>query len=894
MGPTGVVALLRRIAARLRRNRSAADLRDELALHTDLLERDLRASGMSAPDARDAAHRQLGNRTRIAEESWEIWSLGSLDLLLLEVRFALRRIRRSPGFAATVVVTLALGIGVTATTFSIVDHVLLRPLPYAHANQLVALYERGANGDERLVSYPTLQDWAQAKTGFAGMAWIRGHLLTLDGSDGPELVPAGYVSAGFFRLMGEAPLIGRTFTPEEEAGGTRAVVLSHDLWTRTLGSDRGIIGHVVKVDSGSAIVIGVMPAGFAYPSWAQLWLPLGRLAGRDPMLVRRDFHADSRAIGRLAPGVSLTRAGHLLSLVQERIASDHRDAEQGWTGAALVPLRDEVVGDVQGAVWALGAAVTLVLLIACLNVANLAAARGAVRRRELAIRLALGASRVHVVGELTLESLILTAVGGTLGILGAYRTIAWVRATAPFSLPRAAELRVDGPAIVVAAGLSILTALIFSALPAIRAAIGHGAGRELLGGRTGAGGTRREVRSRAILTSTQFAIAVLLLVGAGLLVQSYRRLAAVQLGFDPHALFALTLGPPRPRYAEPQAALDLYERLVDRLRTVPGVEEAAVVNFLPLGQAGVPTRVEVPGRTSSSEDVATYLTASDGYLKTMGIPLIRGRWFSPQDMQTPGDGVVISQSVAKRYWPDEDPVGKPLTIYRSSQGRADFGQAVPSVVMGVVGDVRQFGPETELDPAVYVPISAEPWPWGTLVVRARSATAVSPAELRRAVLEVAPSLTPSRPGAALTFESVVQEFSATLAPRRYLLDLVGAFSVFALLLAAIGIYGVVSYTVAQRTHELGVRAALGATGRQILIAVMGQGVALAAAGCAVGIGSALVAARVARHLLYDTSPADLTVFVAVPLILLGVGVAAVYLPARRAGRIDPLIALRAE
>lgn len=817
------------------------------------------------------------------------------DATVRDLRAAARAIRTAPGFAVTVVITLALGIGASATTFSVVDRILLRPLGYRDANQLVTLYQRGQTGNVRLVSYPTFQDWAATSVGFTGMAWIRGDGLTLERPDGPQRVPAGFVSPGFFRIMGQRAALGRTFAPDEEApSGADVAVLSHELWQTTFGGDERIIGQTVRLDSASVVIIGVMPPGFAYPSWAALWRPLARIIDRDPVIRRRDFHADTRAVGRLAPGVDVAQAARLLSVVQRRIADAYPVAEAGWTGVDVTPLRDEVVGDVRSALLVLGGAVGLILVVACVNVANLAAVRGSSRGREVAIRLALGASRTQVVRQLATESLTLAMLGGGIGVLLAARAVAWLRATAPFDLPRAAELALDARAVVVATAITVLTAVLFGVVPALRAAMSGGSPGVLLGGRPGAGGTRREARGRTVLTGAQFALALILLVAAGLLAQSYRRLLGARLGFDPRGLLAVAATPPAAQYGDARSALALYQRIVDRLRAEPGVEAAAVVNFLPSGRAGVPTRIEVPGRPVRSEDLATYITASDGYVRTLRIPVVRGRWFSAAEMQSPGDGVVISEGVAKRYWPGENPVGKSMTIFRSSQGRADFGRAVPSVVIGVVADVRQFGPESDPDPAVYVPISAEPWPWVSFVVRVREHAAPSAAALRRAVLEVEPRLLPLGPGMAVSFSAVERSLSAALAPRRYVLGLVGAFSACALALAAFGIYGVASYAVSRRAHEFGIRIALGATARRIVTAVLAWGVAVAVAGCAVGMAGALLLVRLIARLLYDTAPTDVTVLVTVPVLLMAVGAIAVYVPARRAARVDPIVALRSE
>jgi len=817
------------------------------------------------------------------------------DILGRDAKTARRALVRSKGYALTVVATLALGIGAAVTIFSVVDRVLLRPLPYPDAHQIVALYQQSQSVNIRLVSYPTLQDWARTNVGLSGLAWIRGDGLMLERDDGPQRVTAGFVSPGFFKVMGQRAALGRTFLTEEEAGGGDAevVVLSHDLWQTTFGGDPDIIGKALRLGGSSVEVVGVMPPGVIYPSWAAAWRPLASLAGRDPVIDRRDFHADSRAVGRLAPGVTAEEAARRLAVVQQRLASEYPKDEAGFLRVQVTPLQEEMVGPVRTTILALGAAVALILLVACVNVANLAAVRGSSRGREVAIRFALGASRGQVMRQLMIESMTLGVLGGAIGTVLASRAVAWLRVTAPFNLPRAQELAIDARAVIVAATITILTAVIFGVLPALHAAMRAGGLAALLGGRSGAGGTRQEARSRAVLTSLQFAFALLLLVGAGLLAQSYRRVLATRLGFDPRGLLSTAIAPPEAQQRDAQLSFALYQRIIDRLRLEPGVEEAAIVNFLPLGRAGVPTRIEVPGRTAESADFATYITASGGYPKTLGIPIVRGRWFTEDEIRTPGAGIVVSEVVAKRYWPGQDPIGKALTIYRSSQARPDFGSAVPSVVVGVVGDVRQYGVESNPDPAVYVPLGAEPWDWVSIVVRSRDGS-VTPETLRRAVMEIEPKLLPMGPGQSATFRLLDQSLTTSLAPRRYVLGIVGLFSACAFILAVIGLYGVASYVVARRTHEFGIRIALGASTEQVVRSVLRWGLTLAVVGCAIGLAGALGLVRFIESMLYETRSTDLTVLATAPVVLIAVGAIAVYVPARRAARVDPIVALRSD
>ncbi|MBA2684038.1 MAG: ABC transporter permease [Gemmatimonadaceae bacterium] len=888
--------LARRVIARMSRAHRAREIEQELAFHSELLARDFRATGLSHAEASDASAQRLGNRTRIAEASWDALGFGAVDTLIREFRFAWRAIRRSPGFSLTVVLTLALGIGATATIFSVIDHVLLRPLAYPDAGRLVELFEHGSEGNWRMPSLPTFQDWARSPSGLTGMAYVRGDLIKIETRDGAKTAAAGYVSLGFFKLIGTRPELGRTFAAEEELpSGTDVIVLSHSLWASMFGSDPHVIGRVVTVDSGRATIIGVMPSTFSIPDFAQLWRPLGQILDRDPALKSRDFHTDSRIIGRLLPVVSTAQAARLLSATQRRISQDYPREEGQWIGVDVDSLGENLVGGVRAALWALGAAVVLMLLIACVNLANLSAVRGALRGREMAIRVSLGASRLQVMRQVLVEMLTLCLVGGTIGVLASIGAVKWLRATAPFDLPRASEMTIDARSLLVAMAVTAFTAIVFTVLPAVRAAGLRGsANRELLGSRSDTGTSLKQSRARSLLTCVQFALAIIMVVGTGLLIHSYQRLENVKLGFDSRDVLSRTIFPPKPKYAAEQDALSLYLRIVERLRAVPGVTDAAAVNFFPLGRAGVATNIELPDRVPSSQDIATYVTATEDYLRAMRIPLKAGRWFSPDEMRSPTNTVVISETVARKYWPGADAVGKPITIFRSSQGRPGFGQPIPSTVIGVVGDVRQYGVDTDLDPAVYVPLSAEPWPWLSLVVRVHSASPVIAASLQRALGEVEPAFVVGDPREGLGFVPVANSLSTALAPRRYVIGIVGAFGSCAILLAAIGIFGVTSYTVARGTRELGLRLALGATPRTIVRAVLVRTMAPALVGCALGIAGALALVRLVEHLLFDTSPTDPLVFLTSSILLLAVGFVACYFPARRAGRVDPAIALASD
>ena len=798
------------------------------------------------------------------------------DVTRRDIRTGWRALRAAKGFSVTVIATLALGIGAAATIFSVVDHVLLRSLPYGDADRLVSLYQRGKGGDRRLVSNPTLQDWARDASGaLSGIAWIRGDGLALERPDGPQRVGTGFVSAGFFTLMGKAPALGRTFAAEEEkSGGPDVVVISDNLWRKTFSGDPTIIGRTLRFDSASVVVIGVMPPGFAYPQWADAWRPIAVLAGRDPVIDRRDFHADSRAIGRLAPGVDVAHAQRVLSTIQSRIATEFAKDEGDYVAVDAVPLQTEIVGSSRTAILGLGGAVALILLVACVNLANLASVRGTSRGREVAIRFALGASRAQVVRQLAVESATLAVMGGGLGVVLAWRAISWLRATAPFNLPRASELALDGRAVAVAAATTLMTAIVFGVLPAFRAAMTGGSFRALLGSRSNAGGSRSESRGRAVLTAAQFTLAVLLLVGAGLLAQSYRRVLGAQLGFDPHGLYVTSGSPPREKNVDPAVALATYERIVDRLKAAPGVEDAAVVNFMPTGQAGVPTRIEVPGRSRTSVDLATYITVSEGFLHTLRIPVVRGRWYTPAEMRTPGDGIVISEAVARRYWPGESAIGHRVFAF---------------TVVGVVAPVKQADvTEAQAQGAVYFPFNWRVDRVFFLVTR----TAQSAESFGTTMSRVVRGLDPDLPADGI--RSMDARVSDSLVARRSPALLAAIFAGVALLLAAIGTYGVLSYAVAQRRREIGVRLALGAQPKQIAGAYLSRGLRLLAAGLVLGLAGTWLMGRALERVLFAVAPLDAVALISTTAVIAVVSFAASVLPARRAARIDPMIALAAE
>ena len=802
---------------------------------------------------------------------------------------------RSPGFAIVAVLTLALGIGTTTAVVSVVDHVLLHSLPFRDAGRLVMLLERDAQGALRTPSAPTTRDWQSdpgVHTAFEGISFVRGDGVQLGVGDNAERGAAAYVGPEFFALIGARPLLGRTLLADDHRPGAPPVaVISFELWRRRFGSDPAVIGRTLPIDSLPTTIVGVMPNGATYPEFASLWESVTQYRHQD-ILTRRGLHADSRTIGRLRPGIDSLRAMSAMRSIETRLGQVY-PAEQGRWSGAMISLRNAIIGNVSPMLLTLAGAAAAVLLLACANVGNLLLVRLSSRRRELAVRSALGASRARLIRHLLGESALLAATGGILGMIIAALAIDLARALPPNRLPRVQELAVDGRMLFVGAGASLITLLIFGLWPALRATSASTTA-SLRAGVLGSIGGDAESRARRVLVVMQFALALVLLVGAGLLLQSFRRAATVDAGFDPAGLVTVRISPGA-GYQKPEDAAALYRRLIDAARAVPGVSDAAFINHVPFGSASITTSIEVEGRPASdtASNQIFYRTVSDGYARTMKLSMLTGRWFDASDMRSPGGSFVVNETAAKRYWPGESAVGKRIVVRRASQARADFGQPVPGTVIGVIHDVHQAGLDVPPDPEVYVPYTLETWPWGSLVVRARNHEQVIPA-LRRVIASVDPTLLPAGAAGANAFGSLDRAIAATLESRKLPMTLVAVFAACALVLAAIGLYGVIAFTVTQRTRELGVRKALGATDSMIGALVLRESLVLTVVGVAVGCLGAWAGARLIRGLLFDTGTTDPTAYLVTIVLLVGVSLVASWLPARRATKLDPVQAIRAE
>ena len=818
-----------------------------------------------------------------------------LDGITLDARHLLRSLRASPLFALIAVLTIALGIGITTAVVSIADHVLVRGLPFRESGRLMMMMERDQYGAFRIPSYPTAADWQRdpgAAEAFEGLTFIRGDGVSVRVGDASEGVGSAFIAPDFFPIIGSRTAVGRLpLADEYRADAPPVAVMSHRFWRRRFGGDPGIVGRTVSVDSIPVTIVGVLTTGAEYPGFAELWMPIAQYRHRE-VLQRRGLHADSRTIARLRPGVDSARAAMLMRSVGARLGAEYPREQAGWL-PAMQPLRNEIIGNVRPMLLTLTGAAIAVLFLVCANIASLLLARLTTRTRELAVRSALGASRTRIVSQLLTESLILASLGGAVGTGLAVFCVDLASRVAANRLPRADELAVDGRVLAIAAAATVVTALLCGLWPAIRATRGRG-GEALRASALGSVGIRSETRVRRALVTVQFALALMLLVGAGLLLQSFRRAATVDVGFEPAGIVTLRIQPPAAAYPDPGSAAALYDRLMDAARAVPGVVDAAFINHAPFGSASITTSLSIDGRaTLDSSSQPFYRTVSANYLTTMGMSMAEGRWFDDTDVRSPGGSFVINETMASQYWQGSGALGQRITVTRASQARSDFGQPITGTIIGIIADVRQLGQDVAPVPEVYVPYTLETWPWGMLMIRSRDGARSIPA-LSRAVRSVDARLLPEGPAGEAMFGVMESSIARSLEPRRFSVWLIGVFAVCALILSAMGMYGVVAHSVAQRTREIGVRKALGATDRAIVSVIFRESILVIATGVMLGCVGAWAAARLIRAQLFETGAADPVAYGATIGLLTAVALLATYLPARHAMRLEPTIAMRVD
>jgi putative ABC transport system permease protein len=842
--------------------------------------------GMTPDQARRDAERRFGNFEHIKDLCRDVRGGGMLDTLWQDVRFGVRMLAKNPGFAAVAVLTLGLGIGANTAIFSVVNAVLLRPLPFENPDQLVMIWQtnpqRGILQD--LVSPPNLHDWQQQSHTFGQIAAFNPRGFSLTGTGEPEQLPGTFVSVELFPMLGANPLLGRNFLPDEgRPGGNRAVIISFALWQRRFGSDPNLVGKSLTLNDAIYTVVGIMPAKFQFPIQGQFPIPVSELwapLAIDPAQVNRGSR-ELFTIGRLQPGVSIEDAQAEMDTIAQRLAEQNPDSNRG-IGVHIVGYHQQLTGNLRPALLILLGAVVFVLLIACANVANLLLARTATRQRELAIRTALGAGRSRLMRQLVTESVLLSLLGGALGLALAYWNFDAIVAALPAHMPRAAEIQIDWQVLVFTFAIAVMTGVIFGLVPALQASsLNLNEALKESGGKGTGGFVRHRVRS--LLVVTEVALALVLLVGAGLLIKSFHRLQQVNAGFNPENVLSVPFVLPQSKYPDGNARAAFIKRIMEKLKSLPGVQAVGGVTTLPLSGDHASRSFIVEGQTVSPEgrNVANMRAATPDYFRVMSIPIVKGRGFTEQDHFDAPTVVIINESFERLYFPGEDPIGKRVISPASSDG-------IPMTIVGVAGDVRNGGPEDEPRPEFYYSYFQNPTRFMYMAIR----TAAEPAGLIPAIRREIWSEDNDLPLANIS--TLEQLLSKTIAQRRFNLLLLGLFSGLALVLAVVGIYGVVSYAVTQRTHEIGIRLALGAQQGDVRKLVIRQGMIPVVGGIAIGLSGALALTRLMKSLLFGVSATDPLTFAVIALLLTFVALLACFVPARRATKVDPLVALRYE
>jgi putative ABC transport system permease protein len=885
------MALLRNLASGLRslfrRERVDRELDEELNGFLEMAAEEKMKEGISRKEALRAVRLERGSpevtKEVVRSAGWESF----VETLWQDLRFGVRTLRKNPAFTAIVILTLALGIGANTAIFSVVYTVLLKALPYPQADRLVMVYENVhlANYQNRrnTPSPGNFSDWMAQNTIFEGMAAYSNRSFNVTGTGEPLRVEGERASAGFFSTLQVNAALGRIFTPEEDRPGrSHVVVIGDGLWRSLFASDLRILGQKIFLDDEGYQIVGVMPPGFHFPDPDdQLWVPLALTPDE---LISRDSHFLD-VFARLKPGVNLAQAQTEMNLIALRLTQLYPQSNTGQT-VDLVPLHEDIVGSVRPALLVLVGAVGLVLLIVCANVANLLLARASVRHREIAVRVALGAGRARVARQLLTESVLLALLGCAIGVLLAHWGLGALKILAATNLPRTEEFSLSAPVLLFSLAISLVAGLIFGVSPAFQAVRGNVQDTLKSGSRESAAVSR--LRTRSLLVILETGLGFVVVIGAGLLVRGFLRIEQVQLGFQPEGVLTFRVIPRGERYSQSAQRAVFYQQAIERLQALPGVQSAAAITFIPLTLAKGRKGFTIEGRAPSGPGqipLASYDIVTPEYFKTMRVPLIEGRDFSWSDSPQTQPVVIVNEAMAKRYWPGEDPLGK------------RFHQAGPDdkfpwiTIVGVVANVREFSPTVEPEPTMYFPIAQFTYADGILrdwVVRTNGDPARVGSSVRSAIRQVDKNLPITR---IRTMEDVR---SLSLASQRMHLLLFGLFGALALALASVGIYGVLAYNVAQRTREIGIRLALGADGKAVLLLVVGEGIRLAALGILLGVIGALALTRLMSGMIYGISSTDPATFFAVAALLGFVAVAACYIPARRAMRVDPMVALRYE
>jgi putative ABC transport system permease protein len=808
-----------------------------------------------------------------------------------DLRYGARRLVKQPGFTLIAVLTLALGIGANTAIFSVVNAVLLQPLPFQEPERLVRIWRASAEDERGVCSYPDFADLRAQQNVFERMAAWRSSDYTLTGKGEPVNLRGVVVTADLFPLLGATPQLGRSFTPAEDQAGQRAAILSHSLWRQSFNADPNVLGQSISINSRSYDVVGVMPAGFAFPvqnAATDLWLSLGAVAvaeGGAPLTVQRGSLAFS-VIARLKPQVGAAQAESGLRVIVDELAKQYPESKD-FIRARVVPFHQEVVRDVRPGLWLLFGAVGCVLLIACANVATLLLARATTRHKEMAIRAALGAGRWRIVRQLLTESLLLALCGGVAGWLLARWGTAVLLALKPGGLPRTVDAGVDVRVLGFTVLAALATGVLFGLAPAWQAAKTD-LNEALKDGSKGACDGARRNRFRHALVVAEVALAFVLLVSSGLLLNSFLRLQRVNPGFDPHNVLTFRIALPAPRYSQLTQVAPFYRQLIAQLETLPGVKSVSAISHLPLSANRGTTGFSIEGVATAPDNPVPYPTdirfVTPDYFQTMGMHLVKGRDFNASDELRATQVAIINETLARSYFPNQDPLGKRI---RPGYGIDERGWLMREIV-GVVSDSKHVSLREAAPPNIYLPHSQIPRPAMTLVVRAAN----DPHGLIGAVQKEAHALDRELP--VSNIKTLDEYLGAAVAEPKFNTLLLGSFAGLALLLTSVGLYGVMAFAVTQRTHELGIRMALGAQSRDVLRLVIKQGMGLALLGAAIGIAGAVALTRTMKSWLFGVGPTDPLTFAAVALLLVGMALLACYIPARRATKVDPLTALRSE
>jgi predicted permease len=897
------MSLLSRLRSFFRLDQLDRDLEEELQSHIEMRARDNVAAGMAHKDARYDAQRRFGNTTLMKEDTRAMDIIGWLETLRQNLRYAVRMLRRSPGFTTVAILTLALGIGGNVAIFTVVRAVLLTPLPYAHPEQLVRIYDdlRASNTHDIGMSVPELWDLRDKSGVFQSVSALWSVDANLTGGDQPERIELLATSPEYFTLLGAQPQMGRVYTTKDAVPGiTEGVVISDGFWRRTFSADPQVLGRKIRIDSDLYSVIGVMPPSFHHPGRTltneiDAWGAASFTGQPFPVPVVRSLRLFPGAMARLKPGITVAQAQARLDTLTAQLTREYPNeypAAAGW-GLRLVSVQEDLVGNVRTELFVLLGAVAFVLLIACVNLANLLLARSASRQREIAIRLAVGAGRGRLIAQLLTESVLLATISGGVALLTVVWLKTWLLNMAPADLPRMQEVTLSPGVLLFAFALSILTGVIFGLAPAIQSARSNQVVSLREGGR-GSGSSKYQTKISRFLVASEIALSLVLLIGTGLLLRSFWHLAQVQPGFDPHRIVTtrIWLAVPNDPSQDPYRPIDkraaFLQEILRRVSALPGVEAASLgaPNSLPMSNAKFQFPFTIESRAADSEraPVAEFASVSPNYFQVLKAPLIKGRVFNDSDNSTGQPVALIDETLARRYWPDADPIGQHIKF---GAGRGQNPAQIPwTTIVGVVGNIKSAGFDSADAPHVYVPEYQTPTYASVVYLRTTGDPVSLGAAVRREVQEVDPSIPVFN---VQTMDDVVSKY---MAQRRFALEMLGIFAGVALLLASIGIYGVMAYTFSQRTNEIGIRMAMGAQRSDILRIALGEGAVVVAFGIVSGIIGAALFTRFLQSMLFEVKSSDPITYLALSALLAAVTLLACLVPARRATRVDPLTALR--